>query len=386
MSNFVWNNTALPAEKADAVDMPSAASETNYITGQNFNDLMSALDESRQAAWKGGGRIAPQAAAPASGTFEVGDLVFNSVPANGGNVGWVCITAGTPGSWLEFGAIAADVLNGGEGGGGGTPGASDIETPERLYGTNAAELGFYAAGLAGGRQGALGFLSASSTILELRNEKSSAAIIRLTPGTGGWVEVEGTGEFECTELWTDHLYPKAGSDQPLSLNTEDVRIVGSNEAWLGLYPDGAASLRATFGFDDDASDTLYVKNQQAANGHVHLVPGSGAGLKVGGLADSNLATVKGIRVFTTTDNWTGKGTNSGDNYDYTVSGIAVGDHIISVTNSGLLSASSGDGTAGHQLTGNVVATNSVNVTWRNYSGGTVEPISGTITIVWLDLT
>jgi hypothetical protein len=46
------------------------------------------------------------AAAPASGAWSLGDIVYNSVPAAGGNVGWVCTTAGTPGVWKTFGAIA----------------------------------------------------------------------------------------------------------------------------------------------------------------------------------------------------------------------------------------------------------------------------------------
>jgi len=46
-------------------------------------------------------------AAPVSGTYEVGDIIYNSAPAAGGTIGWVCTTAGTPGTWKTFGAIAA---------------------------------------------------------------------------------------------------------------------------------------------------------------------------------------------------------------------------------------------------------------------------------------
>lgn len=46
-------------------------------------------------------------AAPASGTYVVGDIVFNSSPTASGFVGWVCTTAGTPGTWKTFGAISA---------------------------------------------------------------------------------------------------------------------------------------------------------------------------------------------------------------------------------------------------------------------------------------
>lgn len=45
--------------------------------------------------------------APTTGTWEVGDIVWNSAPAASGFIGWVCTTAGTPGTWKTFGAITA---------------------------------------------------------------------------------------------------------------------------------------------------------------------------------------------------------------------------------------------------------------------------------------
>lgn len=47
------------------------------------------------------------AAAPATGSWKVGDVVMNTTPASAGNMGWVCTKAGTPGTWKTFGAIAA---------------------------------------------------------------------------------------------------------------------------------------------------------------------------------------------------------------------------------------------------------------------------------------
>jgi hypothetical protein len=44
-------------------------------------------------------------AAPTSGTWAVGDVVWNSAPNAGGFAGWICTTAGTPGTWKTFGAI-----------------------------------------------------------------------------------------------------------------------------------------------------------------------------------------------------------------------------------------------------------------------------------------
>lgn len=46
-------------------------------------------------------------AAPTSGTWAVGDIVYNRAPAAGGSLGWICTTAGTPGTWKTFAAIAA---------------------------------------------------------------------------------------------------------------------------------------------------------------------------------------------------------------------------------------------------------------------------------------
>ena len=47
------------------------------------------------------------AAAPVTGTYKLGDKVYNQAPAAGGFVGWVCVTAGTPGTWKTFGVISA---------------------------------------------------------------------------------------------------------------------------------------------------------------------------------------------------------------------------------------------------------------------------------------
>lgn len=45
-------------------------------------------------------------AAPTALPWLVGDRVENSAPASGGFMGWVCVAAGTPGTWKGYGAIA----------------------------------------------------------------------------------------------------------------------------------------------------------------------------------------------------------------------------------------------------------------------------------------
>lgn len=47
-----------------------------------------------------------QAASPTTGTWQVGDIVYNSAPASAGYIGWVCTAAGTPGTWRTFGLIS----------------------------------------------------------------------------------------------------------------------------------------------------------------------------------------------------------------------------------------------------------------------------------------
>ncbi|MNK86321.1 Pectate lyase superfamily protein [compost metagenome] len=47
------------------------------------------------------------ATTPTTGTYSVGSLLWNSVPAAAGAPGWVCVTAGTPGVWKAMAAVAA---------------------------------------------------------------------------------------------------------------------------------------------------------------------------------------------------------------------------------------------------------------------------------------
>jgi len=45
-------------------------------------------------------------AAPTTGTWGRQDIVWNSTPTAGGAVGWVCVVAGSPGTWKAFGSIS----------------------------------------------------------------------------------------------------------------------------------------------------------------------------------------------------------------------------------------------------------------------------------------
>ena len=53
------------------------------------------------------GAEAGYAAAPTTGTWTRGDVVFNTTPAKGVSIGWVCTASGTPGSWETIGGVGA---------------------------------------------------------------------------------------------------------------------------------------------------------------------------------------------------------------------------------------------------------------------------------------
>lgn len=54
----------------------------------------------------GGNRITYGTAPPAAGAWIKGDRRENAAPAPGGYIGWICVAAGTPGTWRGYGLIA----------------------------------------------------------------------------------------------------------------------------------------------------------------------------------------------------------------------------------------------------------------------------------------
>lgn len=44
---------------------------------------------------------------PSTGTYLRGDVVFSTMPAASGFVGWSCVVGGSPGTWKTFGPISA---------------------------------------------------------------------------------------------------------------------------------------------------------------------------------------------------------------------------------------------------------------------------------------
>ena len=44
-------------------------------------------------------------APPTTGTYDRGDITWNRAPSSGEPIGWVCLLAGTPGTWASFGSM-----------------------------------------------------------------------------------------------------------------------------------------------------------------------------------------------------------------------------------------------------------------------------------------
>lgn len=76
--------------------------------GAQVRNFLTAKDNAGAGiyGWKVGGRQEQiAAAAPTSGTWAKGDIVWNSALYGGTNIAWICVVAGTPGTWVAVGNI-----------------------------------------------------------------------------------------------------------------------------------------------------------------------------------------------------------------------------------------------------------------------------------------
>lgn len=55
----------------------------------------------------GANQITFGATSPSTGTWVQGDVCFNTGATAGGSPGWICIVAGTPGTWKAMGNVAS---------------------------------------------------------------------------------------------------------------------------------------------------------------------------------------------------------------------------------------------------------------------------------------
>ena len=75
---------------------------TNLGTGGRVNKIDGISIDSYTSDKK---LIQTRSSVPTSGTWNQGDIIYNTFPSPGQFVGWVCVTSGTPGTWKGFGVI-----------------------------------------------------------------------------------------------------------------------------------------------------------------------------------------------------------------------------------------------------------------------------------------
>lgn len=98
-----WGNTT-PVGSSGRIDSGAVIKyygKNNTKLNANYNNQIT----NKFFSGQGDLSIAYANAAPVSGTWKAGDIVYNSVPENGSVIGWSCVMSGAPGSWLPFGAI-----------------------------------------------------------------------------------------------------------------------------------------------------------------------------------------------------------------------------------------------------------------------------------------
>ena len=74
----------------------------NY--SNNIGTVSSSVTLFKQS--NGGNSVYYNTTPPASGTFNLGDIVWNTTPVSGGTPGWMCTVAGTPGTWKAMANLA----------------------------------------------------------------------------------------------------------------------------------------------------------------------------------------------------------------------------------------------------------------------------------------
>lgn len=89
-----WNSWSPSSGWTGAIPQNQGQTNTYQLLLQRFGSV-TALKLQRDTA------------IPTTGTYNRGDIVLYTAPSAGGYIGAVCVTAGTPGTWKEFGAILA---------------------------------------------------------------------------------------------------------------------------------------------------------------------------------------------------------------------------------------------------------------------------------------
>jgi hypothetical protein len=102
-NNVLKNNTAKQLSVADVELFFSFSGNIQEGAGAYSVGSSNERWNSKPKRMFSGNGVAPVSS---SGTFQVGDIIWNVTPVAGGEIGIVCVTAGTPGVWKSFGAIS----------------------------------------------------------------------------------------------------------------------------------------------------------------------------------------------------------------------------------------------------------------------------------------
>ena len=100
--NASGNYTDWLVDDVPVIRFPNGAVTGNLTKNKPYYPNGLSLGSSGRSAIVGAGT-----AAPTTGTYDAGAIFLNDLPSAGGFIGWVCVTAGTPGVWKTFGAISA---------------------------------------------------------------------------------------------------------------------------------------------------------------------------------------------------------------------------------------------------------------------------------------
>jgi hypothetical protein len=84
---------------ATFVDCSHNSFNTNDLVASNKGGFFNFSDSGNRVAYLGD--------VPTTGTWRQGDIVWDTNPAAGTTPGWVCVTAGTPGTWKAMANLAA---------------------------------------------------------------------------------------------------------------------------------------------------------------------------------------------------------------------------------------------------------------------------------------
>jgi hypothetical protein len=100
----ITNNTV---NQGYGIGVQTALLESCFVDGNAiFNAASGNLVDTSSIQRVSNPDIGSYTAAPTTGTWERGTVLYNSTPSSAGYVGWVCTASGTPGTWATFGLIS----------------------------------------------------------------------------------------------------------------------------------------------------------------------------------------------------------------------------------------------------------------------------------------